>query len=132
MSSRETASVQSGNSSVALIESRWMEIFPVWEEQHRVAVGSEDTCPEVAADPAKLCSRPIASAPVIIGSGPTPWLMKGDPGVFLSSIADDSAGQVRTADACYCATPTLAFCATVHVSNRVERAKACLPTAAMP
>lgn len=94
-SSSETATVVSGNSSEGLIESRWLEIFPVWEEQHRVSVDSEQLCPEKAGDDVdNTCGRPVASAPVIIDNGTTPWLMKGEPGVFLSSIADDGAGKV--------------------------------------
>jgi hypothetical protein len=98
ISSTETASVTSGNTTNSLIESRWLEIFPVWEEQHRVSVGSRRTCPEKADDKLdaadSTCSRPVTSIPVTIDNGTTPWLMKADAGVFLSRIADNTAGQV--------------------------------------
>lgn len=94
MATSETTATTSSNSSDALFESRWMEIFPVWEEQHRVAAGSEAMCREATEDPDDACSRPIASPPVIIDNGTVPWIMKGDPGMFLSSISHEDDGQV--------------------------------------
>lgn len=97
LSSNETASVphQHGNSSLGIRESRWLEIFPVWEEQHRVRAGSDEMCLEEAGDNGVSCGRPVASPPVVSDSAADiPWLMKGHPGVFLSSVADGAAGRV--------------------------------------
>jgi hypothetical protein len=105
ISSRDAAAVATGNATTGLIESRWLEVFPVWEDEHRVMVGREDTCADKAdkaddehadADDAdSTCSRPVASPPIIMDNATTPFLMKGDPGVFLSSITDNTPEQVR-------------------------------------
>lgn len=96
LSSNVTATAWPGNTSAGILESRWLEIFPVWEEEHKVRVGGDETCGEAGdgdGDGA-ACGRPVASPPVVIDDG-APWLMKGSPGVFLGNISDSGAGKVR-------------------------------------
>lgn len=80
--SSAAAAVTPGGNTTAR-EQRWLEVFPPWEDRHRIAVGGDPACADLN------CGRPLASPPLQVPPDNGVWLPKAREGPFLTSIPDE-------------------------------------------